>query len=74
MGFDIFGNRLGYGGGFYDKYLEEIPRHKSVALAFSFQVLSYIPVLPEDAKVGKIVTESGVVDCLGSKGVLQCKP
>lgn len=74
LGFDKLGNRLGYGGGFYDKYLEELPRYKSIALAFDFQILDYLPTSKWDVKVGRIITESKVVECFGTKGGSKCKP
>ncbi len=74
LGFDKFGNRLGYGGGFFDKYLEDLPKHKSVALAFDLQVLDCLPARKHDMKVGRIITESKAINCLGLKGGLQCKP
>ncbi|MGH7884417.1 MAG: 5-formyltetrahydrofolate cyclo-ligase [Thermodesulfobacteriota bacterium] len=74
LGFDISGNRLGYGGGFFDKFLKNLPEYKSIALAFDFQVVNYLPISQHDIKVGRIITESRVIDCMGNKGGLKCKP
>ncbi|KGA95486.1 hypothetical protein AJ85_20475 [Alkalihalobacillus alcalophilus ATCC 27647 = CGMCC 1.3604] len=54
------GERLGYGGGFYDRFLAQtnIPK---VALAFSFQVFAQIPVEIHDQRVDLIVTENEVI-------------
>lgn len=40
--FDPQGHRIGYGGGFYDKFLRKEPEHPTVALCYSFQVLDHI--------------------------------
>lgn len=37
--FDPRGHRIGYGGGFYDKFLSREPKHPTVALCYDFQVL-----------------------------------
>lgn len=53
------GERLGMGGGYYDKYLKENrPPALRVALAFDFQVVDKIPTENTDEKVDYIVTES----------------
>jgi len=39
MAFDPQGHRIGYGGGFYDRFLVEEPEHPTVALCYDFQVL-----------------------------------
>lgn len=42
LAFDPQGHRIGYGGGFYDKFLASEPQHPTVALCYGFQML---PVL-----------------------------
>ena len=39
LAFDAEGHRIGYGGGFYDKFLAEEPNHPTVALCYDFQLL-----------------------------------
>ncbi len=39
VAFDPAGHRIGYGGGFYDKFLAREPAHPTVALCYGFQVL-----------------------------------
>ena len=46
LAFDPQGHRIGYGGGFYDKYLAKEPEHPLVALCYGFQML---PQLETDA-------------------------
>ena len=53
-------NRLGYGGGFYDRYVEKIEKIKKVikiGLAFSFQKIVSIPINQYDKKIDFIITE-----------------
>ena len=58
---DQKGNRLGYGGGFYDRYLKEHQKAKRVAYCFDFQVLSDVPIGQTDEKMDCIVTEKRVL-------------
>ena len=39
LAFDPMGHRIGYGGGFYDKFLAGEPEHPTVALCYEFQML-----------------------------------
>jgi len=57
-------NRLGYGGGFYDRYIEKIEKIKKVikiGLAFSFQKISSIPTNQYDKTLDFIVTEKEIL-------------
>jgi 5-formyltetrahydrofolate cyclo-ligase len=59
--FDQQGNRLGYGGGYYDRFFERLKQGTpKVAIAFSCQVVAEIPVEPFDKKVDMLITEEGV--------------
>ena len=61
--FSANGNRIGYGGGFYDRLLRESGK-KACALAFEMQILSDIPNNPEqDVPVDYILTENRVIIC-----------
>ena len=53
-------NRVGYGGGFYDRYIKIIKKYKKVitiGLAYSFQKVNKIPVNENDMKLDIIITE-----------------
>ena len=57
-------NRLGYGGGYYDRYIEKIEKVKKVVkigLAFSFQKISSIPINQYDKRLDFIVTEKEIL-------------
>ena len=54
-------HRVGYGGGFYDRFLEvhKIPK---VALAFEFQMMEEVPVEPTDILPDAVVTEKKIYE------------
>ncbi len=56
--FDKFGNRIGYGKGFYDSVLQKCCDY-TVALGYDFQVLDSIPEDEWDIKVKKVISETG---------------
>ena len=58
------GGRLGYGGGFYDKLLAQMPHRPAlVAGAFALQVVQEIPLESTDRNVGWLVTEAETIRC-----------
>lgn len=60
--FDRRGYRLGYGGGYYDRFLSEsAPQALRIGLAFSHQVIDALPILPHDVPVDILVTELEVL-------------
>lgn len=64
MGFDAKGVRLGYGGGYYDRFLRLLPAHTHFGgLAFHVQIVPSIPRLPHDICMPFVVTEQGVLTC-----------
>lgn len=62
LAFDINGNRLGYGGGFYDRFLSKYPNSKRVALCYDFQVFDEIPHEFFDEKVDLIISEEKIIN------------
>lgn len=59
--FDRKMNRLGYGGGFYDRLLPKLPeKAKKIALCFQVQIVERIPVEEHDNKVDIIITEKDI--------------
>ena len=42
LAFDPQGHRIGYGGGFYDKFLSQEPGHPTLALCYAFQMLPHL--------------------------------
>ncbi len=60
VAFDAAGGRVGYGGGFYDRYLEKHPEHKKVGYAYQFQIYSVVPREATDIPVDALLTEEGL--------------
>jgi len=64
LAFDKSNNRLGYGGGFYDRYLNKfLKKNKSIltiGIAFSFQKHHKLPISINDVKLDHILTEKGI--------------
>ncbi|MGL5087702.1 MAG: 5-formyltetrahydrofolate cyclo-ligase [Clostridium sp.] len=59
--FDKKGNRIGYGGGYYDRYLSNISLEiKKIALAYELQLVEYIESENHDIAVDYIVTENKI--------------
>ncbi|OQP05800.1 5-formyltetrahydrofolate cyclo-ligase [Geobacillus sp. 46C-IIa] len=56
------GYRIGYGGGYYDRYLPGVAA-VTAALAYSFQVVEDIPVEDHDVPVEFMITDQGVIHC-----------
>ena len=64
VSFDSELNRLGYGGGFYDRYIEKIEKIKKVikiGLAFSYQKVKKVPTNKFDKKLDFIITEKEIL-------------
>jgi len=60
VAFDIHGYRLGYGKGYYDRFLPKIEPVIKVGLAFDFQILDKIPHDPHDVKMDYIITPTQI--------------
>lgn len=54
MAFDVEGNRLGRGKGYYDRLLPHIGAHK-IGLCFRFQFLEHVPHAPHDIRVDEVI-------------------
>lgn len=64
LAFDRRGHRLGYGQGWYDRFLASLPASAAlVGLAFDAQAVDRLAVESWDVPVHLVVTEEGVVDC-----------
>ena len=62
VAFDRAGGRVGYGGGYYDRFLPALaPGTPTVGAAFSLQVVDAVPAGPSDLRVDLVVTEDEVI-------------
>ena len=65
VGFDDQFNRLGYGGGYYDRYLSKIQEKNriiKIGVGFSFQKIKNIPIKRHDKKLDTIITEREIIE------------
>jgi 5-formyltetrahydrofolate cyclo-ligase len=78
LGFDSYGNRLGQGGGHYDRFLQTLSRNTCrIALAYDWQVLNSresvypmeeLPVESHDLKVDLMITPTRIIPCTSQNG------
>jgi len=64
VAFDKNLNRLGYGGGYYDRLITKLSKKKKIlkiGLAFSFQKVDKVPTNKYDQKLDYIVTERNIL-------------
>lgn len=54
LAFDRGGGRMGYGGGYYDRFLEKEPQHPTAALCFDFQLVEKVPADEHDVPVDRV--------------------
>jgi 5-formyltetrahydrofolate cyclo-ligase len=61
--FDVNGGRLGYGGGYYDRFLlNDAPQATRIGFAFELQVVEQVPLLAHDQPLDILVTEKRIVN------------
>lgn len=61
VAFDAERHRIGYGQGFYDRYLEKHPHHPTIAVAFEFQMIGQVPHESTDIRPDCLVTEARII-------------
>ena len=59
VAFDKKGNRIGYGKGFYDRFMKLNPQIYGAGLSFDCQVAPVLPVQAHDYRMNALITESG---------------
>ncbi|KJR96949.1 MAG: hypothetical protein VR65_26285 [Desulfobulbaceae bacterium BRH_c16a] len=59
--FDERGGRFGYGGGYYDRFLAQIPTANRIGLAFDLQVIEMAPLSAHDQLLDLVVTETRII-------------
>jgi len=65
LGYDNKGGRIGYGAGYYDRFLSANPHIRTIGLAYTEQELISIPVQDHDITMDLIVTENCIIKCKG---------
>ena len=62
--FDGFGNRYGYGKGYYDRYFARFPELLRIGVCFAQQISEKpLPVEPQDMRVHYLLTQNGIAGC-----------
>ncbi|ABW19796.1 5-formyltetrahydrofolate cyclo-ligase [Alkaliphilus oremlandii] len=65
VAFDQSGYRIGYGGGYYDRFIPRLSAHATtVSLAFDMQLIDKVPTSQYDIPVQYIITEKQLIQCL----------
>lgn len=59
--FDERGGRFGYGGGYYDRFLAQIPAATRIGLSFDLQVIEKAPLSAHDQLLDLVVTETRII-------------
>jgi 5-formyltetrahydrofolate cyclo-ligase len=65
LAFDRRGRRLGYGGGYYDRTLADLPGRFAMGVGYAAQELDEVPAGPYDVLLDAVATERGVILCKG---------
>jgi 5-formyltetrahydrofolate cyclo-ligase len=64
LAFDLTGNRLGFGKGYYDRVLPEMKKTTlTIGLGYSFQIVEKIPAEPHDIPLKAVLSEKGFQYC-----------
>jgi 5-formyltetrahydrofolate cyclo-ligase len=68
VAFDLKGFRLGYGAGYYDRFLASLPaKVLTIGMAFELQIVEEIPVEATDLPVDYVITENQFINCLHNR-------
>ncbi|MEM7466580.1 MAG: 5-formyltetrahydrofolate cyclo-ligase [Pseudomonadota bacterium] len=63
LAFTRAGARLGYGGGYYDRWFERNPNNFRIGFCYEAQIVDHLPIEAHDISMHAIVTESAVYPC-----------
>ncbi|WP_176461832.1 5-formyltetrahydrofolate cyclo-ligase [Anaeromicrobium sediminis] len=64
VAFDTSGYRLGYGAGYYDRFISSLKKKvPTIALSFDLQLIEKVPINEFDQKLDYILTESKIIHC-----------
>jgi len=68
LAFDEYGFRLGYGGGYYDRFFTEIEKNvPKIGLCFNIQIIDKVPINSYDIPVDYIITEKDIIKPIHKK-------
>lgn len=63
LGFDVTGHRLGYGKGYYDRYLSQpaAARARRIGIAYDWQEIPRLPAEPHDVRLHALITDKRLI-------------
>ncbi|MDQ8189706.1 5-formyltetrahydrofolate cyclo-ligase [Roseibacillus persicicus] len=61
LAFDLRGNRLGHGAGYYDRFLSLIPTIPTIGVTYGSQLLPEVPTEPHDHAMAYLASDRGVI-------------
>jgi 5-formyltetrahydrofolate cyclo-ligase len=64
LAFDLSCYRLGYGKGYYDRWLKGVPLSKTVGLAYDFQITGKLPIGKHDLQIGTVISEQRIIQTI----------
>lgn len=67
LAFTLKGDRLGYGGGFYDRFIKKFNEPMVCSLVYERLILNYLPVKKDDMPVDYLITESRAIKTIKEK-------
>ncbi len=62
IAYDFNGYRIGYGGGYYDRYFLQNPKTYLIGVVFNFQLIDSVPIHPHDLQADLIMTEKKEIE------------
>lgn len=62
LAFSLYGDRLGFGGGYYDKYVQQNPKAIKIGVCFHDYLCEYLPRGPHDLLVDYVVTDKMILN------------
>ena len=63
LAFDTNGNRIGYGKGYYDRYLTRLPIINRLGICYDFQITNLLPCTTQDIRATMVISDKRILRC-----------
>lgn len=63
LAFDTNGNRIGYGKGYYDRYLTRVPIINRLGICYDFQITNLLPCTTQDIRATMVISDKRIFRC-----------